>query len=91
MDIGKVQLRVVAKGYSKDRSRAMEFIKEELMEFSFYEEPKLDDVLVSTDLDRNYLSQKLIEKLEEFSWLDVVDEPDKAMVHLDAMNLIFGE
>jgi DNA repair protein SbcD/Mre11 len=90
-DIKKVQLRVTTKGYTRNRSRALEVINEELAQFSFYEAPNLDSLRASTDLDRNYLSQKLMEKMEEFSWPVGLDEPDNAMVVLDAMHLIYGE
>jgi len=90
-DVKKVQLRVVAKGYSTNREKIQKTIRKLLSDFSLYEEPNLEKLLVANDQDRNYFSQKLFETLENFEWKDDLDEPDQMMIVLDAMHLIYGE
>jgi DNA repair exonuclease SbcCD nuclease subunit len=90
-DVKKVQLRVVVKGYSTNREKIQKTIYELLSKFSLYDEPKLNNLFVANDQDRNYISQKLLEGIEGFELKDGPDEPDKTMVIMDAMRLIYGD
>jgi len=90
-DVKKVQLRVVVKGYSTNREKIQKTIYELLSTFSLYDEPNLNNLFVANDQDRNYILQKLLEGIEDFEIKDGPDEPDKTMVIMDAMRLIYGE
>ncbi len=91
LDSSDVKLRVKVCGYSTDRNAIQKTIKESLRNYSLYDKPNLDQLLVANDEERNYISKMLLEQIDNYSWQNGLDEPDQSSVLLEAMHIIYGD
>lgn len=90
-DDGKVNVRVKAKGFSTNREKLSEIIKQGFSAYNLYDEPDFSEVSNANDPDRDYLMTKLLAVLDDFEWAEHPDEPGADEVIFEAMNLIYGE
>jgi DNA repair exonuclease SbcCD nuclease subunit len=86
------ELRVKVRGYSADKSTVQKVIQEEFAGFSFYkgEEPDIDEVNISTDLERHYIAEKVMADLSDVSWSDSKDKPSNDDILVEALKIIYG-
>lgn len=90
-DKKKVRLRLRCRGYSSDKARLLETIKEAYHPFQFDAEPDISEVSSASDLKRDYLLEKVKEYLGALEWTEKDNEPGREDILLDTMHLIYGE
>ena len=88
----KVNLRLRARGYSADRNRVAEILKECFEDFQFYkdEAPDVTGVQFANDPERRYIAMKVEEQLREIEWPECLDEPSGDEILLAALETIYG-
>jgi exonuclease SbcD len=69
-DAAKIRMRLKVKGYTSDKNKLLEIIKNTLKDFKFYnnEEPDLSEVLVFDDPERTAVVEKTRDKIEKLDW-----------------------
>ncbi len=94
LDHEKVQLRVEAKGYAKDRSAVLESLTRGFEGFSYFkgEEPNIKELSACPAGDQlEAISKRTMELIEELDWAFGGDEPTKEAVVLKALTVIYGQ
>jgi DNA repair exonuclease SbcCD nuclease subunit len=90
-DEEKVRLRVVCRGYSADKAKLMETIKETYNPYQLDGDPDLSQVSIASDPRRDYLMEKVNNTIESLDWASHGNEPTPTEIILEAMKLIYGE
>ncbi|MBC7333531.1 MAG: metallophosphoesterase [Actinobacteria bacterium] len=69
-NIQKIRIRLKVKGFTSDRNKLFNVIKESLKNFSFYnnEEPDLTEVLLFSDPERITIIEKVRDQIEKLEW-----------------------
>lgn len=87
----KTQLRVKVAGYSANKAAIRPVLQEAFDGFSFYkdQEPDIDGVFTSNDLERHYIAEKVRASVENLSWPSGMDESDADDILLQALHIIY--
>lgn len=91
-DIARTRIRVKVHGYTQDKSALNDLLLEEFNKFLFYndEEPDLDEVVVTADQNRIMIAERLKERIENLELNPSPDEPDRNLVLMKSLQLVFG-
>ena len=91
-DNSQVVIRVQAIGYSMDRSAILSNLREGFDRFKYYkgEGPIIDNLSTSVDHRMNAIAERTIKLIDELNWNFGVDEPDRDMLKIEALNVIYG-
>jgi len=91
-DHSKVVIRVQAIGYSMDRSAILSTLREGFDRFKYYkgEGPIIDNLSTSVDHRMNAIAERTIKLIDELDWNFGNDEPDRDMLKIEALNVIYG-
>ena len=89
----KVILRIKVRGYTSDKRRLMEILKDSFREFNFYQdgEPDISDVYTSDDIDRAEIANRVSKEIEKLEWIKSPEEPSKEEILLEALRIIYGD
>lgn len=92
-EMAKVQVKVNVLGYTSNKRRLMEIIKESFEHFRFYKnlEPDLSTVSVADDVNRAEIANRVSDWIERMEWNDSNSQPDKEMILLHALNVIYED
>ncbi len=90
-DEENVSLRIKCRGYSSNKARLLEILKDGFKAFRLESEPDVSEVSVASDPKRDYLLEKVKESLTALEWRPIGYEPEKDKILLEAMHLIYGE
>ena len=90
-DHSKVQVRVEASGYARDKSAVREALERGFAGFAYYkdERPTIDNLSVSSDDQLEVISERTMELIEKLDWSFGGDEPTKEEVELAALSVIY--
>jgi exonuclease SbcD len=90
-DIPKIRMRLKVKGYTSDKNKLLEVIKNTLKDFTSYnnEEPDLSDVSVFDDPERTAVVEKIRDEIEKFDWDDRITSKEDIMEK--ALHMILKE
>jgi DNA repair exonuclease SbcCD nuclease subunit len=90
-DHPKVQVRVEASGYAKDRSAVREVLKRGFEGFAYYKDqlPTIDNLSVSSDDQLEAISERTMKLIEKLDWSFGGDEPTREEVELAALSVIY--
>lgn len=88
----KAQVRVRIVGYSAHRTALRPILREAFDGFRFYEdqEPNIDGVLFSDDLERHYIAEQVKADVEQVDLPGGKDDPGSDEVLLEALRIIYG-
>ena len=88
----KVRLRVNVTGYSANRAALRSVLRDAFAGVTLYknQEPNVDRVSNSDDVERHYIAEQVRTALEESSLPDGPDEPTLAEILLEALHIIYG-
>jgi len=91
-DHSKVQVRVEANGYAKNRSAVLEVLERGFAGFGYYkdEPPTIEKLFVSSDDQLEAISKRTMKLIEELEWSFGGDEPTREQVELAALSVIYG-
>lgn len=86
----RLQARVI--GYSANKRRLHETIKNSLSGFAFHhdQEPDFSDVSEADDMHRAEIAQQVSAWIERLDWNSTPDLPDKNQILLEALRVIYG-
>jgi len=89
----KVILRIKVSGYTSDKRRLMEILKDSFRGFVFYQngEPDLSEVYVADDLERAEIADRVSKEIEKLEWMQALEEPTKEQILLEALHVIYGD
>ncbi len=89
----KTQIKVKFYGYSSDKRRLMEIIKESFHVFNFYKnwEPDLSEVSVADDVNRAEISNRVSAWIEKLNWNKTNNHPSKELILLQALKVIYED
>jgi DNA repair exonuclease SbcCD nuclease subunit len=88
----KVQLRVSASGYAKDRRGVSEALQRGFTDFRYFKDegPRIDELSVSSDDQLEVISDGTMKLIEELDWPFGGDQPSIEMVESAALKAIYG-
>jgi hypothetical protein len=86
-----VTLRVVCRGYCSNKAQLRDTIIDAYKSYRFESDPDTSGVYIANDPERDYLMDKVREKVEEIDWEAGPSEPRKSEILLQAMHYIYGE
>jgi exonuclease SbcD len=91
-DHSKVQVRVEANGYAKDRSAVHEALERGFVGFAYYkdERPTIENLSVSSDDQLEAISERTMKLIDDLEWSFGGDEPTREQVELAALSVIYG-
>ena len=91
-DHAKVQLRVEASGYAKDRTAVLHALDSGFERFNYFKDegPSIENLSVSSDDQLEARSDRAMELIEELDWSFAGDEPTREQVELAALTVIYG-
>ena len=90
----KVQLRVQLRGYSSNRHRLQEIVKDALSGYKYYknQEPDLSQVNVAEkDSDLVEIVERVSKSIEKLEWPKGDRQPNKDQMLLEALKVIYGD
>jgi len=92
-EFSKVVVRVEAIGYAMDRSSIMSALNQGFKEFKYYnnEGPLIDKLLASLDRQLSAIAQRVMKLIDELEWDYNDDEPDRELLKIQALNVIYGD
>jgi len=90
-DHEKVRIRVRCRGYSSNKAQLLETIKDSYKSYQFESEPDISEVFIANDLERDYLMDKVRERVKFLDWEGNENDPSTDDILLEAMHLIYGE
>jgi exonuclease SbcD len=90
-DFPKIILRVKAKGYSKIKRQLEEIINREFQKFSYYKAipPDTSEVYIATDINLIKIAEEVKQKIDSLELIQSPDEPDRDLILMHALKLIF--
>lgn len=88
----KVRLRVRLQGYSANRATLRDVLQEAYAGFTFYknQEPDIDQVSISDDIERHYITQQVQSSLNDLSLSTDRDDPSIDEILIAALHIIYG-
>lgn len=88
----KARLRVKVAGYSADRAALRSLLREAFGSFHFYggQEPNIDGVLFSDDLERHYIAERVRAQIDDLSLPDGMDDPGVDEILLETLRIVYG-
>ena len=91
-DHSKVQVRVEARGYAKDRSAVFKALERGFADFVHYkdEPPTIENLSVSSNDQLEAISERTMKLIEELDWSFGGDQPTREQVELAALSVIYG-
>jgi len=91
-DYSKVMVRVQAVGYSVDRSAILYELRVGFDQFKYYKDegPLIDNLSTSLDYQLNAIAERVIKRIDELMWNFGGDEPDREMLKIEALRVIYG-
>jgi DNA repair exonuclease SbcCD nuclease subunit len=91
-DHQKIQVRVRASGYAKDRSAIHRALESGFDGFRYFKDegPNIEDLSVSTDDQLEAISERTMKLIEQLDWSFGGDEPTPEQVELAALSVIYG-
>jgi len=92
-EIPKTQIKVKVYGYSSDKRKLMETIREAFREFTFYKswEPDLTEVSVAEDINRAEISDRVSAWIDKLDWNTINNHPSKELILLQALKVIYED
>ena len=92
-DYPKVCVRVEARGYAINRSAVVTTLKEGFERFRHYKDdgPNIDELSISSDIQLNAIAERTIKLIDELDWSFGSDEPERELVKITALNVIYGD
>lgn len=91
-EYSKVILRVEATGYAMDRSAILSALREGFDRFKYYKDegPLIDKLSTSTDRQLSAIAERTIKLIDELGWDFGGDEPERELLKIEALNVIYG-
>ena len=91
-DYSKVILRVEAIGYAMDRSAILSALREGFDKFKYYKDegPLIDKLSISTDPQLSAIAERTMKLIDELEWDFGGDEPERELLKIKALNVIYG-
>lgn len=91
-DHSRVQVRVEASGYAKNRSAVLAALELGFAGFAYFkdEQPTIENLSVSSDDQLEAISERTMKLIEELDWSFGGDEPTREQVELAALSVIYG-
>lgn len=90
-DSSKVIVRVEAVGYAMDRGAILSALKEGFDDFKYHsdEGPLIEKLLSSSDRQRSAIAERAVKLIDELEWDFGGDEPDRELLKIEALNVIY--
>lgn len=87
----RVRVRVSVEGYSADKRALKRAIERAFSKYSFYEaqDADLSRVSVSEDLDRMFIAERVLQRLNSLEWNYGGDEPEREEIMRAALKVIY--
>ncbi len=91
-DSSKVIVRVKAIGYAMDRSAILSALREGFDGFRYYndEGPLIEKLSTSSDRQLNAIAERAVKLIDELEWDFGSDEPDRELLKIEALNVIYS-
>ena len=91
-DHPKVQLRVEASGFARDKSAVRHALESGFDGFKYFKDegPAVDNLSVSSDDQLEAISERTMKLIEQLDWPFGGDEPTKEQVEFAALSVIYG-
>jgi exonuclease SbcD len=91
-DYSKVIVRVEAIGYAMDRSAILPALREGFNGFRYYKDegPLIEKLSTSIDRQLNTIAEQTVKLIDELEWDFGGDEPEKELLKMAALNVIYG-
>jgi hypothetical protein len=88
----RVRLRVTVSGYSANRAALRTLLSDAFDGFALYknQEPNIDQVYNSDDVERHYIAEQVRANLKEIILPEGADEPRSDEILLEALHIIYG-
>lgn len=88
----KVVVRVKAFGYARDRDAISKALEKGFAGFRYHEgtAPSLDKLSHSPDIQLNEIAELTLDSIEGLSWEFGGDEPDRELIMIKALQVIYG-
>ena len=90
-DRDRAIVRVICKGYSSNKAELKKTIKNAFKHFRLESEPDLSDVFIANDPERDYLMERVRQKVNELDWGRLPEDPGKDEILLQALHYIYQE
>ena len=92
-DYQKVQLRVSATGFAKDKNGISEALKQGFTGFRYFKDegPRLAGLSVSSDDQLAEISDRTMKLIQDLDWPFGGDEPEREMLKGAALKVIYGD
>jgi DNA repair protein SbcD/Mre11 len=90
-NIARARIRVKVKGYTQDKSALNNLLLDEFKGFLFYKDegPDLSEVAMTIDQNRIKIAEKVKEKVENMELNPSLDEPDRDLIFMKSLQLVF--
>jgi exonuclease SbcD len=90
-DVARTRIRVKVQGYTQDKSALNNLLQEEFKEFLFYKDEATDlsEVSLTVDPNRIKIAEKVKEKIENLELDLSQDEPDRDLIIMKSLQLVF--
>lgn len=91
-DSSKLIVRVEAIGYAMDRSAILSALKGGFDAFRYYndEGPLVEKLSTSTDRQLSAIAEQAVKLIDELEWDFGGDEPDRELLKIEALNVIYS-
>lgn len=91
-EFSKIIVRCEAMGYTMDRGAVMTALKEGFKDFKFYNDdgPLIESLSMSSDRQLSAIAERAVKLIDEFKWESGDDEPDKELIKMKALNVIYS-
>jgi DNA repair exonuclease SbcCD nuclease subunit len=90
-DKTRVKLRVRARGFCSNKVQLLDTITDSYKPYRSESDPDISGVFIANDPERDYLMDKVQEKVDGIEWEAGPNEPGKNEILLQAMHFIYGE
>jgi len=92
-EIPKTQIKVKVYGYSSEKRKLMETIREAFREFTFYKNwgPDLTEVSVAEDINRAEISNQVSAWIDKLDWDTINNHPSKELILMQALKVIYED
>jgi DNA repair exonuclease SbcCD nuclease subunit len=90
-DLKKIILRVIVRGYSRDKNLLDKIVKREFIDYSFYKgiPPDISEVNVTVDNNLIKIAETVKAKIDSLELISSPDEPDRDEIIMHSLKLIF--
>jgi DNA repair exonuclease SbcCD nuclease subunit len=89
----RVRIRIKVKGYTLDKRKMVETIKQGFHGYRFYknEDPDISEVSVSDMFEQSEIIKRVIKEINQLKWNWEEHEPDRTQILIEALHAIYGE